>query len=812
VAQASPISAVEGNDTGSLTVASFTTPDMNSQAGDFTASVNWGDGNSDMGTVAGQNGSFTVTDDHTYAEKGSYPVSVTITDNVTGASTTVATTATVSDAALTLTGGLQLGAVAGQSSNLTLATLTDANPSAGEDYSATINWGDGSPTTQATVTYGADGGVSIGGSYAYAQKGSYIVTLSVQDVDGATATATSTIVVGDVYAGIQSNLTVASFQDSNTSVQASQFTATITWGDGTQSNGTVSGSNGTFTVQGTHTYVVDSIDQPGGIYPATVTISDPSGNTLTSNGMVRVVRPPMAAEGDNVHGQPGAALNNVQVAEFTVPDATDGQSEFSATINWGDGNSSGGTIQEVSPGLFEVLGSHTYAAAGDYTIQAAVSQEWIYPWPIILTLSTAAVGAAPPSLRFSGLQSAANAVGRNRTYWAVGNSMTTITANYNTYTKTDPPPTVTITGDGEAFFWGWTGSNYSRPKSWSGLLYIGNRSGTITVTVKFANAQAIEENINVIQVEVTNPPGGATLPTVAPFDMLNQVKNPARKPFKVVASAGEGQAGFAWGAKVTWQAPQTLPKNLYLELGFVQHVYVEQYQGIYANGRSASQMQGGTYLDVGMAEKLKGKIANGLLWVVPSKVYKFPFYSFISEGTKLANPLPGGVLKQQYLLQAGESCGVEVIGAYDTPAVMVPWTNDAGQYAQGIAFKWVFKLDVVADLTMQPRLLLPAPGVQYWPQATMNWVFEGNLALSKNNTDKLPLVGLIPETLVRPLSQGWLNPTPPKYGLLLGLLAPQLTFPYAVSEKLSLEYLDKNQNPTAIANYIYAQGVFQPKK
>ncbi len=72
-AQAVPVSAIEGNDTGSITVATFTTPDLNSQAGDFMAVVNWGDGNSDTATVSGGNGSFTVTDDHTYAEKGSLP-------------------------------------------------------------------------------------------------------------------------------------------------------------------------------------------------------------------------------------------------------------------------------------------------------------------------------------------------------------------------------------------------------------------------------------------------------------------------------------------------------------------------------------------------------------------------------------------------------------------------------------------------------------------------------------------------------------------------------------------------------------------
>ncbi|MBV8912619.1 MAG: hypothetical protein JOZ05_06230, partial [Acetobacteraceae bacterium] len=47
---------------------------------------------------------------------------------------------------------------------------------------------------------------------------------------------------------------VASFTDSNAADPASGFTATITWGDGTSSAGTVAGANGAFTVTAGHTY------------------------------------------------------------------------------------------------------------------------------------------------------------------------------------------------------------------------------------------------------------------------------------------------------------------------------------------------------------------------------------------------------------------------------------------------------------------------------------------------------------------------------------------------------------------------------
>jgi hypothetical protein len=378
-AQAVPISAVEGVDPGSLTVATFTTPDLNSQAGDFMALINWGDGTTDTGAIGGSNGSFTVSDDHVYAEPGSYAVTVQIADSQTGGSAMVSTTAAATDAPLKVTGGFDLGVLQQQSPALTLATFTDANANASiADYTATITWGDGTGTMPATVVDSGDGVFSVVGSHAYMQNGAYTATITVTDVDGATATATSTVTVGNLIAGIASNLTVASFQDSNSNVQASQFAATIHWGDGSQSSGTVVGSYGVFSVQGTHTYAVDSIDNPGGVYAVSVTVSDPSGNTLTSNGTVEVVRPQLSLTVANVNIGSSLALSNVQVAAFTDPNASDAASEFMAQIDWGDGTplDNSAVIQEVSPGLFAVLGSHTYSADDWYTMTVTISQGW----------------------------------------------------------------------------------------------------------------------------------------------------------------------------------------------------------------------------------------------------------------------------------------------------------------------------------------------------------------------------------------------------------------------------------------------------
>ena len=61
--------------------------------------------------------------------------------------------------------------------------------------------------------------------------------------------------------------TVATITDPNTIATPSSYSATINWGDGSSSAGTVGGGNGSFSVTGNHSYVA------GGTYPITVAIT-----------------------------------------------------------------------------------------------------------------------------------------------------------------------------------------------------------------------------------------------------------------------------------------------------------------------------------------------------------------------------------------------------------------------------------------------------------------------------------------------------------------------------------------------------------
>ncbi len=215
----------------------------------------------------------------------------------------------------------------------------------------------------------------VAGSHSYASVGAYTVSVSVNDSDGSSGTVTSTADVGNLFAGVTSTLSVASFKSSDPNATAGQFTATVNWGDGNSSAGTIVETSGTFVVSGTHDYTVDSYDQAGGQYTLSVTVNGPQSEVITTSPAVSVVRPADVAFGNTLFSQPNVSFTNSPVAVFADPDTADAASEFSATIFWGDGTSSTGTISG-SNGLFSVLGGHTYTAAGEYGIGVAVSQGW----------------------------------------------------------------------------------------------------------------------------------------------------------------------------------------------------------------------------------------------------------------------------------------------------------------------------------------------------------------------------------------------------------------------------------------------------
>src|SRR5262249_28223438 len=142
----SALNATEGIATGAVVVASFTDPGGSEPVGDYTATLQWGDGSAaTAGTIVDLgNGQFNVTAGHAYPEEGTYTVTPTRTHDQLPA--VVATgTARVADAPLTATASPFVPLQGIALTNARVATFVDANP-AGKlsDFTATINWGDGS--------------------------------------------------------------------------------------------------------------------------------------------------------------------------------------------------------------------------------------------------------------------------------------------------------------------------------------------------------------------------------------------------------------------------------------------------------------------------------------------------------------------------------------------------------------------------------------------------------------------------------------------------------------------------------------------
>lgn len=168
-------------------MATFSDADQNTSPSTYSASISWGDTTASAGVVTGSRASgFTVSGSHTYAEEGSYTITVQISD-LDSNSTTVTSSATVADAAL-IAGGLNLKQ-SNDSVNGVVATFGDADPGGTlSDYTAIISWGDG---TSSPGTIAASGsGISRSGTHHYKRdKEKATIRITVSDVGGSQATA-----------------------------------------------------------------------------------------------------------------------------------------------------------------------------------------------------------------------------------------------------------------------------------------------------------------------------------------------------------------------------------------------------------------------------------------------------------------------------------------------------------------------------------------------------------------------------------------------------------------------------------------------
>lgn len=379
------LQGVEGTALTNVDLGSFNDNDFSPQA-DFIAAITWGDGSGpSAGTVTGDlvdSTLFHVTGTHTYTEASpfAYPIHVDIYDYDGGTvdeTFTIDSTATISDAPLTGS-PVTINTPDNVAYAGNVATFTDGNPFAGTvDFSGTVDYGDGD--ADFVSVSGSGGSFTVKGTspHMFAEDGTYDVVVVINDIDGKSVTIHSPATVTDsdmttlakhlsTTEGASWSGAVANWRDPDGGTP----TATIDWGDSSPpDSGTleacgpcVSGDPNGYDIDGTHTYAEE------GDYNITVKVTDNAGNPAGNGGLVTTIMSTMhvadaplgTVTALSFSGTEGMSLTK-KVATFTDTDPGGTVSDYTATIHWGDGTTSAGTISnDPTPGVFDVTGTHTY--------------------------------------------------------------------------------------------------------------------------------------------------------------------------------------------------------------------------------------------------------------------------------------------------------------------------------------------------------------------------------------------------------------------------------------------------------------------
>jgi len=361
-----------------------------------TAVIDWGDGTVAPAQVTETDGSGAITGAHVYADNGEYTIQVTLIDAADGTDT-LAAQATIDNVAPTVAPAADQAIEEGSLLSLAVATFTDpgfTSSTAGteETFTATIDWGDGTPAEAGTVSVapGSPGVLTIGsvvGEHTYVNDGTYAVAVTVIDDDQGSAGTVFDVVVTNAAPVVveaedlegdegQSLEWTVSFRDAGV---LDSHTAVVFWGDGSSTEAEVVEADGQGIVTAGHVYA------DNGLYAVRVEITDDGGlvGSLESSAQILNV-PPELTPADDQTAVEGQALG-IAVATFTDPGFTNtaagSEETFTATIDWGDGTPpESGEIAIVpgQPGVptsGTVNGSHTYLDEGEYTVTVSVADD-----------------------------------------------------------------------------------------------------------------------------------------------------------------------------------------------------------------------------------------------------------------------------------------------------------------------------------------------------------------------------------------------------------------------------------------------------
>ncbi len=252
-----------------------------------SATIDYGDGSTEnLGSVTGG----VVPLSHRYVDNGTYTISVTVTDDDLGVGTGVVSVAVLNVAPMVTVTSSADEIFEGSSYT---GTLTFTDPGTLDTHTATIDYGDGTPREGPNTVTVTD---VVQLSHLYVDDESVTVSVTVTDKDGGTDTGTASVTVRNVapVVGAVTAPVVPVLIGTGVNVSASftdvgirdLHTATINWGDGVATTGTVAQGAGSGSVSGSKSY-----SSPG-IYTVTVHVSDDDGGTGSAQFLYVVVYDP----------------------------------------------------------------------------------------------------------------------------------------------------------------------------------------------------------------------------------------------------------------------------------------------------------------------------------------------------------------------------------------------------------------------------------------------------------------------------------------------------------------------------------------
>ena len=417
----------------------------------FEATIDWGDGSATellaIQPAQDNNGEIIhgLLGSHVFLQQGEFNVVVTVTDDDGGVGT---------DAFVVVVGNpapewvLDVGEIVrDEGTNVELlgsgvyVAFTDAGVL--DSFEATIDWGDGTGVQPASFTLDSQPDENghqqqigrLRDSHVYADNGTYTVSLSVNDGDN--TSDTSFVLSVTNAAPALADLDAASIDEGSEFTVRLEFSdpgtrdshvASIAWSDAASTGGSeagapvfvvdesvgatpasqamdvaetpfgppgsVDGMTGTLTA--TRSFAQD------GDYVATVTLTDDDGGTTVREYSVHVnnVAPTVTAVNELPEVDEGQDFE-FKLAEFVDPGRLD---QFTASIDWGDGNTTVLESLNAVDGAGDVIAGHRYVDDGRYGVIVTVFDDALAAGSDTIDI---VVAMAAPVVTISGAATAA---------------------------------------------------------------------------------------------------------------------------------------------------------------------------------------------------------------------------------------------------------------------------------------------------------------------------------------------------------------------------------------------------------------------